>query len=108
MATTAHRSRGFALGLGLSLLVAIAPANAEDIDLYSRSSGVGERPNVLFILDDSANWSTSIPAPNCYYRDGGVVTTVGPKATSPNQEQGKKVAIQKCALYNVLDSLPVS
>jgi type IV pilus assembly protein PilY1 len=110
MATTASLWQGYTLGLGLSLLAVVAPANAEDIDLYSRSSGSGERPNVLFILDDSANWSTSLSGavPDCYYRDGGHVTTVGPKATPPNKEQGKKVAIQKCALYNVLDSLPVS
>src|SRR5678815_805877 len=68
MATTASLWQGYTLGLGLSLLAVVAPANAEDIDLYSRSSGSGERPNVLFILDDSANWSTSLSGavPDCY------------------------------------------
>ena len=64
-------------------------------------------PNVLFVLDNSANWSASIPAAPCFYKDNGGVATVGPKATSPDKEQGKKMAIEKCALYNLVDALPV-
>lgn len=89
------------VGIALAL-----PAAAEDIDIYSGSSG-GELPNVLLILDNSANWGTSIPAPDCYFKDNKVVTTAGPKATNPGKEQGKKMAIEKCALYNVIDALPV-
>ena len=102
----AHPRRRWALGLVLASL--LAPAQAEDIDIYAQPNIASELPNVLFVLDDSANWSTSIPAPNCFYNEGGVTSSIGPKATAPNQEQGKKVAIQKCALYNLLDSLPVS
>ena len=71
-------------------------------------NGSGDLPNVLFILDSSANWSSSIPAADCFYKDGGVTTTAGPKGSNPGKEQGKKVAIEKCALYNLLDALPVS
>ena len=58
-----------------------------------------------------AGWtlsSSSIPAANCYFKDNGVVTTNGPKASNPGQEQGKKMAIEKCALYNLVDALPVA
>lgn len=95
------------LGLCLALGALARPALAEDIDIYSGVAGAGDLPNVLLILDNSANWSSSIPGPNCYYRDNGVLTTDGPKATNPDQEQGKKMAIEKCALYNLIDALPV-
>ena len=97
-----------ALTIGLSLASLSSRAHAEDIDIYAEPGGTSGLPNVLFILDNSANWSSSIPAADCFYKDGGVVTAIGPKATAPNQEQGKKVAIEKCALYNVVDALPVS
>jgi type IV pilus assembly protein PilY1 len=75
-----------------------------DIDVYSGVSSSGDRPNVLLILDSSANWSASIAgAPNCYYKESGITTTAGPTA-----DQGTKLAIEKCALYNLIDALPVS
>lgn len=82
--------------------------NAEDIDLFSgntpENSGL---PNVLLILDSSANWSSTIPVDNCYYKDNGVVADPpkGPKANNPGKEQGTKMAIEKCALYNTIDAL---
>lgn len=81
-------------------------AAAEDIDIYTKASG-GELPNVLLVLDSSANWSSDIPAPNCYYKENKVLTSDGPKASNPGKEQGKKMAIEKCALYNLIDALPV-
>lgn len=86
----------------LALPAAVCAAPASDIDIYSGSSAVTDRPNVLLLLDSSANWSTNIPgAANCYYNNNGVATTVGPV------DQGTKLAIEQCALYNVVDSLPV-
>lgn len=79
---------------------------AEDIDIYTTNSAVADRPNVLLMLDNSANWSASLSVGNCYYKENGVVTTDGPKASNPNKEQGTKMAIEKCALYNVIDALP--
>ncbi|HSV54226.1 MAG TPA: hypothetical protein VLJ57_19055, partial [Burkholderiaceae bacterium] len=93
--------------VALAAWIGTAPIHAEDIDIFSASGVSTDLPNVILLLDNSANWSSDIPVPNCYYKDNGVVTTEGPKASNPNKEQGKKVAIQKCALYNVLDSLPV-
>ena len=102
-------SRIRALALGLVLGASIAPAHAEDIDIYAEPNVANDVPNVLFVLDNSANWSSSIPAANCYYNNGGVPsTTDGPKFDSPGQEQGKKMAIEKCALYNLVDALPVA
>ena len=96
------------LACGLAIVLGAGAARGEDIDIYSEPNTAGDLPNVLFVLDDSANWSSSIPAANCYYKNNGVTTAIGPQATSPGQEQGKKVAIEKCALYNLVDALPVS
>ncbi len=90
------------VALTLSLMGAV-PAHAQytsDIDIYSAPVGSGPVPNVLFILDNSANWNAAISIPDCFYKDGGVTTTSGP-------EQGKKYSIEFCALYNVIDSLPI-
>lgn len=78
-------------------------AGPSDIDVYSGGSNT-DRPNVLVILDSSANWASSISgAADCYYRENGVATTFGPTA-----DQGTKIAIEKCALYNLVDALPVT
>jgi type IV pilus assembly protein PilY1 len=90
------------LACGLAIVLGVGAAYGEDIDIYSEPNTAGDLPNVLFVLDDSANWSSTIPAANCYYKENGVTSSVGP------QEQGKKVAIEKCALYNLVDALPVS
>ena len=75
-----------------------------DIDIYSSTSSIGDRPNVLLILDSSANWNANITnATNCFYKNNGVLTTNGPTA-----DQGTKLGIEKCALYNLIDGLPVS
>ena len=99
--------RGLAMLAAITALSSVSLARAEDIDIFSANNVTTDLPNVILLLDNSANWSTSLPVPDCYYMDGGVTTTSGPKFDNPSKEQGKKVAVQKCALYNVLDSLPV-
>lgn len=98
--------------LAAAILLAFAssapPAFGEDIDIYAGAGVAADRANVLIVLDSSANWSASIAAPNCYYKENGIATTDGPRASSPNKEQGTKMAIEKCALYNLIDSLPVA
>jgi type IV pilus assembly protein PilY1 len=79
--------------------------HADDIDIFAGPTSLTELPNVLIIWDSSANWSSSIPVPDCFYTENGVITTNGPKASSPNKEQGTKFAIEKCAIYNVIDAL---
>jgi type IV pilus assembly protein PilY1 len=91
------------LGAVLVLLVT-APmlARADDIDIFA-AAGRSSAPNVLLMLDNSANWSSSIGG-TCSYADG----SGGPKATNPDSETGTKMAIEKCALYNTLLRLPAS
>lgn len=98
--------------LGMTALVLHCNSYAEDVDLFAGitppNSGL---PNVLLVLDNSANWSSSISVGDCYYKDNGVVVVVddvpvGPKASNPGKEQGTKMAIEKCALYNAIDALP--
>lgn len=103
--------KGFWLrsALGMTALVLHCNAYAEDIDLFAgitpADSGL---PNVLLILDNSANWGSSISVGNCFYKDNGVVADppVGPNGSNPGKEQGTKMAIEKCALYNTIDALP--
>jgi type IV pilus assembly protein PilY1 len=102
MRPLAHPPRTRALSLVLLLCALLAPAHAEDIDIYADPSSATDVPNVLFLLDNSANWSSSIPAAPCFYKEGGVTSAIGP------QDQGKKVAIEQCALYNLVDALPVA
>ena len=95
-----------AAGLGLLVLAALASAQGapSDIDIYSGINASGDRPNVMLILDSSSNWSASIPgAANCYYKNNGVATATGPTA-----DQGTKLGIEKCALHNLVDALPVA
>lgn len=93
----------------LTLIVSVSAlgllsAQPSDIDIYSGVTGSADRPNVMFILDSSANWSSNISgAANCFYKEGGVTSVVGPTA-----DQGTKLGIEKCALYNLVDALPVA
>ncbi|MCW7539431.1 PilC/PilY family type IV pilus protein [Aquabacterium sp. A7-Y] len=85
------------------LTTACSAAVAEDIDIFAGNNGTSDLPNVLLVLDNSANWSSSLDVPDCSYVDG----SGAPKANNPGKEQGKKIAIEKCALYNVIHQLPV-
>jgi type IV pilus assembly protein PilY1 len=89
--------------LGACALAAAGAARAEDIDIYAGANQSADKPNVLFVWDNSANWGANVSgAPNCYYKDDGVLTADGPIP------QGKKFSIEKCALYNAIDALPVA
>jgi len=87
-------------GMLATLCMLPLAARADDIDIFAGAVS-SEVPNVLIIWDNSANWSSNIPVADCSFSDG----TGGPKATSPNKEQGTKFAIEKCAIYNVIDKL---
>lgn len=71
----------------------------EDIDLFSNPPAATDLPNVLLMLDTSANWSANTSATVCSTYDDG---TPGPVETS------SKAGIEKCALVNALLSLPVN
>ncbi|MFZ9639280.1 MAG: hypothetical protein ACO3AC_07065, partial [Hylemonella sp.] len=70
-------------------------SRAEDIDLYSGTSSNAGKPNVLFVLDNAANFSAN--AATCTYADG----------SSPSLN-GTAGGIEQCALYNVVNNLPVN
>lgn len=54
---TSRLSAGsFALMLAL---VPPGPASAEDLDLFTGAAGDAQNPNVLIIIDNSANWSSA-------------------------------------------------
>lgn len=80
-------------GLLLCLLGLFSSAHAEDIDIYSDKPRTGDVPNVLLVLDNAANFSSS--AGNCTYVDG----------TAPSLN-GTAGGIEQCAIYNVVSGLP--
>src|SRR5689334_5900050 len=81
--------------LALTLLAPLS-VNAEDIDLYTGLGGSGAVPNVLFILDNAADFAASAPTLTCNYADG---------SGSPSMA-GTLAGIQQCALFNAVYSLP--
>jgi type IV pilus assembly protein PilY1 len=90
--------------LVLAAVLASPASQAEDIDVFSGVGANSDRPNVLLILDSSANWSESLAngkdtSKHCYYKDNGADTGVGPV------DQGTKLAIEQCALHNLVDGL---
>jgi type IV pilus assembly protein PilY1 len=72
------------------------PGNAEDIDIYSGLGTVGNVPNVLLVLDNAANFSSS---------SGGITCIIDGVATAMSGTVG---GIEQCALYNVINELPVN
>ncbi|MFZ9408158.1 MAG: pilus assembly protein [Burkholderiaceae bacterium] len=92
------RARLRSLALLSLLMGALTCAHAEDIDIYAASPSDIDRPNVLIILDSSANWSAAI-GQSCTLADD-------PSYVPSTQEAGSKMAIEKCALYNVIHALP--
>ena len=88
--------------VGLTLIATAPIARAEDIDIYSLPNTEGFRPNVLIMLDNSANWSASISTPICNAVGASV------RASSPNKEEGTKMGAQKCALYKLIASMSVA
>jgi type IV pilus assembly protein PilY1 len=83
-----------------SCLLAASSALAEDIDIYSMPSIDGMRPNILIMIDNTANWGATIPTPPCPVA-GARVSTGSPK------EEGTKMGAEKCALYTLINSMSV-
>jgi len=97
----AQKIRLLLLAFALAL-TAVAPVHADDIDIYSLPNTEGFRPNVLIILDNTANWGSSISTPVCSAA-GAMV-----RNSNPGREEGTKMGAQKCALYKLLASLSVT
>lgn len=93
---------GWAAAITPSFAQTYPPYPPSDIDIYGQSpSGANAVPNVLFVLDDSANWNANNGQAQCYYNENKVPTTTGPTTN------GKKFSIEQCALYNVIDALDI-
>src|SRR5688500_10970241 len=47
--------------LGAALVLSLAGAHAEDIDLFANAAptAAAARPNILIVVDNSANWSAA-------------------------------------------------
>ena len=56
-----QKIRGFAFAaMGLILVAASAHAQySSDIDIYSKSAASANAPNILFVVDNTANWSSA-------------------------------------------------
>ena len=92
-------SAALAAALAAAGLFWSANALAEDIDIYSLPNVEGLRPNVLIILDSSANWSASLKnLPKC--------DASGAKVDSKHEDT--KFGKEKCALYKVIYSMSVA
>ena len=84
--------RTCAVASAVATLAWAGPTAEEDIDIYAGPVPVAARPNVLIVLDSSANWSANLPPdPECFYHD---------------KEAGTKMGTEKCALYKLIDALP--
>jgi len=86
------------LCMTVSLLGLSSMTRADDIDVYSDNAGSTGVPNVLLVLDNGANFSSS--APTCSYVNDG---TAGGTVPSLNGTAG---GIEQCAIYNVVSGLP--
>jgi type IV pilus assembly protein PilY1 len=94
-------------------LLAGTIAHAADIDLFAGSAPTGTNaPNVLFVVDTGASFSSSNSAFRCAISSGGVNATVKTDATgaaadytSLDQTNG---GVEQCALYTVLQDLAKS
>jgi len=83
----------FAFLLVAGLLAFWRPAVAEDIDLFVRANPVSDPPNVLFVIDNAANFSSSSTA-RC---------SIDGKFTAMDKTVG---GIEQCALHKVISELP--
>jgi len=73
-------------------------ARAEDIDIYSLPPSAADLPNVLFMIDNSANWSADLANGTCtQWPDSG--------AAVPSADNSKKSGAQICALVTVVERL---
>lgn len=86
----------FLVGMLATCLGFSVTSRADDIDIYSNITASGDLPNVMIVLDSSANFNGN--APPCTFIDS---------ATTPGYNT-KAGGIEQCALNNVIYNLPVN
>lgn len=79
-------------------------AMADDIELFAGISSVGDAPNVMFVLDNAANFSANVTEMRCSITSGGIVSTDG-TGTAPTSLDGTAGAVEQCALYSAIQAL---
>ncbi|MBK0392947.1 PilC/PilY family type IV pilus protein [Ramlibacter algicola] len=75
-----------------------ASLRAEDTDIYVDNSGTSGTPNVLFILDNGANFDATASGPGCSAYSG--------TSTPPSLGSQKSAGMLQCALVDAINSLP--
>jgi Tfp pilus tip-associated adhesin PilY1 len=89
--------RNFLFFLMLGLLGFISTSQADDIDIYSDNAGNSGVPNVLFVMDTGANFSSSAATPCTAYSAaaGGGAPSLGDTAGG----------VEQCALVDSITAL---
>ncbi|HEU0220452.1 MAG TPA: PilC/PilY family type IV pilus protein [Gallionella sp.] len=94
-----------------SLLVVLTgyatTSRAEDIDIYSGLGSAVNTPNVLFVMDNSANFEASSGGVTCMQQADGSLL-INAAAGTATAMSGKVGGIEQCALWNVVKNLPVN
>lgn len=83
-------------------------ARAEDIDLFAyQGAAPGSAANILFVLDNAANFSANVSSQRCSIAPDGSVDTSG-GGSYPTQLDGTAGAVEQCALYAALKAIDSS
>lgn len=88
------KMQAFLMFLAFALMGFSASLHAEDTDIYVDNASTSGMPNVLFVMDTGANFSSSAAVPCTAYADGG--------APSLGDTAG---GIEQCALVDSLAAL---
>lgn len=91
------RIQAFALLLVSALMFYSAGLRAEDIDVYVSNAQTVGIPNVLFVIDNAADFSSNDPNMNCTFADG----------TAPSM-QDTAGGVEQCGLIAVINGLKSS
>lgn len=81
--------------VGMCFFAMSALSVAEDIDLFVKNEGSGSAPNVLLVLDNGANFSSSADFSSC-----------PDEASWPTTMLNTTGGIEQCALYKVIKDIP--
>ncbi|MBA2963470.1 hypothetical protein HZF09_15165 [Ramlibacter sp. CGMCC 1.13660] len=90
--------QAFLVVLSLVLAGFSASLHAEDTDIYVDNSGTSGTPNVLFILDNGADFDATASGAGCSAYTG--------TATAPSMGASKSAGMLQCALVDAINSLP--
>jgi Tfp pilus tip-associated adhesin PilY1 len=87
--------QAFALILAFMVMGYTSTLHAEDVDIYVDNAGTTGVPNVLFVMDNGADFSADAKIPCNFYTGTTEVPSLG----------GKAAGVEQCALVDVINSL---